>query len=87
MSGSVKATRDAGVGVSPKSIADEELRAAKLRAFWGTQGHKVQTRVELIRKVEGEEFYFPGVRSDMLNGYPRDHPANARLLAKLEEPV
>jgi hypothetical protein len=82
MWGAVKVAKDAGgVGVSPKSISTEELRAAKIRAYWGKLGYGVETRVELVRKRAGEEFYLPGVRSDMLNGYPRDHPVNARLVS------
>jgi hypothetical protein len=86
MWGAVKVTRDAGgVGVSPISVAAEERLAAKVRAFWGKQGYKAETRVELVRKVEGEDYYLPGVRSDMVNGFPRNHPVNARLRAVMQE--
>jgi len=49
----------------------EEQLAERINAFWRRQGFRANARVETI-KAKGELVGYRAVRSDMLNGTPRE---------------
>ena len=54
-------------GLSP---AGAKIQAEQIEAYWARQGAKVTTRVEVSTSHGGNRI--AEVRSDMINGYPRD---------------
>jgi len=49
--------------------------AKRVRAYWATLGYRVETTITPIGGTEKKLRGFCGVRSDMVDGWPRAHAA------------